>query len=315
MKKTLLLTAAALTPLTLFAQNSATSFGGTAAATEPAPAASPGVPRLDEVKFDGQNFKDVVHYLLVKSQEAGADPSMNPLNIVISPGLEDRRVPDLLLRNVTPTDVLSIATTVLNLRMDPVQGDGGRIVAWVIKDNAGQDPFATAGGSSSGGGFAPALEPLAKLLTNAPPSPASPPETTPAPEDAPALAGGGGGLTVPAPVAIASSPALGGGLGMPAPAARVFGVGPLLAVTDIGSETGKKQRAEKYQRLMMTLDRLAQDQGLKADIRPYDEMDIIVVKSADPAAIALIAEAIQAMKSNVDPSAHPVPTGGGLRDH
>jgi hypothetical protein len=44
---------------------------------------------------------------------------------------------------------------------------------------------------------------------------------------------------------------------------------------------------------------MAADQGFKGvQIKAYGELDILVVKSPDPAVIALIAEAIDAMKSN-----------------
>lgn len=318
MKKSLLLTFAALTPLTLLAQNPATAPGEAAGTTEAVPTAatatSPGTVRLNEVQFEGEELKDVVQVLRLRAKNAGLDPALDPLNIVISPGLESRCVPALLLHNVSPTEVLSVATTVLGLRMEPVQGDDGRIVAWLIKAPLAQDdPSETVGGvGSAGAPSIPApIDPEGATVAGAVIGafvPSRVPSEVKDPTNATAGPGGGGGFNVPVPIAIASSPLPGGSAVVPA---RVFGIAPLLAVTDPGSDVGRNQRAEKFERLMITLEKLARDEGLKADIRAYNEMDIIVVKSPDPAALALIAEAIQAMKSNVD----PVPTATGPQGH
>jgi hypothetical protein len=247
------------------------------------------------VQFEGVTLGELVARLQDRNKEAGNDPNLDPLNVVISPGLENQPVPALSLRNVSPTDVLTVATTVLGLHIEPVMGDSGQPVAWLIKAAEGSPfgpanvakppPVAAPGGGAgdAGGGFTvPAFGDGAAAL-------------------APGEEGRGG---IPYAVQLAASPptsATGAGAGMAPPRAtsRVFGVASLIASDDADPQPSEKGRAEKLHRLIHSLEKMAVDQGGEAQISAYDEMDILVVKSADPAALALIAEAIEAMKTNI----------------
>ena len=313
MKKSIILTVAALAPLNLYGQSP--SAGVSEAIVTPAP--SPAVPRLDEVTFDGETLRDVVFFLKAQAEAAGLNPKTEPLNFVISPGFEALCVPALSLRNVTPAEALSVVTTVLGLRMEPVPSeDAGRVVAWLIKgqqapkpstvesvvpqpQNPTAIPSSIPGADFGGGGTDTATRATDTSVQSG--------------------AGFGTGLQVPVPMTIASS-GLPEGRPVtavsPAPAARVFGIAQMLYVTDPDSDQGKKQRVEKFERLVASLRSLSQDQGFKTDIRAYGEMDILVVKSTDPAGMSLIAEAIEAMKSNAaPPPPRPASTGGGNGDH
>jgi hypothetical protein len=61
------------------------------------------------VQFENASLKEVIDYLQTKAQEFGLDPDTNPLNVVITPGfgIEDKRLPSVSLRNVSPAEVLT----------------------------------------------------------------------------------------------------------------------------------------------------------------------------------------------------------------
>jgi|GEM_PF-5328593 len=295
MKTTLsLLAAAALSPLTLSAQSPAPAAGGIAA-PQVTPVTSPAAGKLPSVQFAEASLEEVIRFLQDQSKAAGTDPNVDPLNIVITPGLAELRVPTLSLRNVSPTEVLTVVATVLGLQLEPVSGDAGAPIAWLIKD-----PNAQAGGVAAGGiGVSP------------------PPVTPPAAASGDAAGGatasgfpGGGGpivypssgspyaAGVPYAVQIAASSATGGAGGGTAPSqSRVFGVASLVASNK--GDASVEVRTANLERLIRSLEKMATDQGSNAQINAYGELDILVVKSADPAVLALIAEAIDAMKSNV----------------
>jgi hypothetical protein len=281
-----LIALAAVLPLTLFAQVPAGTGAapGAAAGAQVAPATSPGAQRLPRVQFEGATLKEIIEYLQAQSKEAGHDPNVDPLNVVISPGLEMHRLPSVSLRNVSPTEVLTIATTVLGLTLEPVTGDSGQTVAWLVRGPAaGNDPF-------SGG-----------------PVSSPPPPLTPGPGE-----GGGPGIhgfpagpnppNVPVAVELAASP--------PPPVdptaatsrtpkkSRVFGVASLIASNKEGPEVREEEQARNFARLIDSLQKMAADQGGNAEIKAYREMNILVVRSSDLAVMELIADAIEAMKAN-----------------
>jgi hypothetical protein len=104
-------------------------------------------------------------------------------------------------------------------------------------------------------------------------------------------------------VELASSPAPGGGgggiAGPPQKQVRVFGIASVIASKETDHNERAKARSMKYRDLIDTLTTMAVDQiGNPAEIKFYDAMEIIVVKSADPAVMTLIAEAIEAIKKN-----------------
>jgi hypothetical protein len=115
---------------------------------------------------------------------------------------------------------------------------------------------------------------------------------------------GGSGLIAggAAAVEIASSPATGGGglaAAEPQKRVKVFGIAQLIASKDANQDVRQKERQQKYMSLIDTLRALTADQtGTSADIKFYEAMEIIVVKTTDPAAMTLVAEAIEAMKKN-----------------
>ena len=246
--------------------------------------------RIPRVQFENASLKEVIDYLQTKAQEFGLDPNTNPLNVVITPGfgIEDKRLPSVSLRNVSPTEVLTVVTTVLDLRMEAVTGDDGQVAAWLVK---GPGPVINA----SAGGFE---EGPAAGSTTARPGGAVAGTTS-------SSAGGSGFIApgnAPATVEIASSAATGGGGFAGAPPqkqVKVFGIAQLIASVDSDPDVRHKERAKKYSSLIETLSVLTADQtGTAAEIKSYEAMEIIVVKTADPVAMTLVADAIEAMKKN-----------------
>jgi hypothetical protein len=291
MKKTrILLAVAAFAPLPLFAQ-SPPAAGGGLAAPGVAPVSSPAATKLSKVQFEEASLQDVIRYLQAQSKTTGTDPNVDPLNIVISPGVQDMRVPALSLRNVSPTEVLTVATTVLGLSLEPVNGDTGAPVAWLIKN-----PNAQAGPAAGGIELSqPPATPRTTFLGES--SGGTGPQGTAGSLPGDPLPEGSLGVTgVPYAVQIAASPPSATGGGAAPSQSRVFGVASL-----IGSKTNtsEQDRTVRLERLIHSLEKMAADQSFKeAQIKAYGELDILVVKSPDPAVIALIAEAIDAMKSN-----------------
>jgi hypothetical protein len=101
-----------------------------------APQIPPGT-RLDKVTFSDANLADIIDFLDRKSQESGG----RPLNVVLQPGLESVTIPALSLRNVTTTEVLSVASSILGLSLEPVKGDtGDSSAAWILKRLSPVDP-------------------------------------------------------------------------------------------------------------------------------------------------------------------------------
>jgi hypothetical protein len=201
--------------------------------------------------------------------------------VIISPGLEEHRVPALSLRNVSPTEVLTVATTVLGLRFEPVIGDNGQPVAWLIKGTDFR--------------FAPTTGSFA-----APPSAVAKPNLP----GVTAFAGAPGAanpVAAPYAVQLASSHRVEGGLaGGPTSQgiSRVFGIASIIASDQADPKAREKEQAERLVELIGSLEKIADDHGGKARINAYREMDLLVVKSADADVVALLAEAIEAMKSN-----------------
>jgi hypothetical protein len=290
MKTTLILLTTLLlsTPLTLSAQSAGagaaapTGAGGSAAA----PAASAGA-RLPQVQLSSATLAELVETLQARSKAAGHDPNTDPLNVVISPGLEEQRVPALSLRNVSPTEALTVATTVLGLRLEPVIGDAGRPVAWLIKGPAQTSPsLANA-----------AAFPLVPMKTGF----SAGTEASGLVGAASGLAGAANALSAPYAVQIAGTPATGAGgpTGFgPHTFSRVFGIAPLVASDTGDPKTREERKAEIVDRLIVSLQRMADDHGGKAQINAYRELDLLVVKSKDADVIALLTESIEAMKTN-----------------
>ena len=101
-----------------------------------APQIPPGT-RLDKVTFSDANLADIIDFLDRKSQESGG----RPLNVVLQPGLESVTIPALSLRNVTTTEVLRVASSILGLSLEPVKGDtGDSVAAWILKRLSPADP-------------------------------------------------------------------------------------------------------------------------------------------------------------------------------
>lgn len=101
-----------------------------------APQIPPGT-RLDKVVFSDANLAEVIEYLDKISQNEGS----RPLNVVLQPGLESVTIPALSLRNVTTTEVLRVASTILGLSLEPVKGDtDDSVAAWILKRPSPVDP-------------------------------------------------------------------------------------------------------------------------------------------------------------------------------
>jgi len=284
-------------------------------------AKAPDPQRLPRVEFTGADLPSIIEFLQAKNREMGGD--VKALNVIVSPGLEKRSVPSLSLRNVTPTEVLSIACRVLQLEMEPVKDEKGTgVVAWIVKEGAGGawggvagDPFADAPGGGSmgaapsvfgtdGGASSRVFGPAEAAVAGASGAPfpggglassgAMPPSVTPPVVE---LASGGGGM-----------------MAAPGPQARVFGIAPLIASTQSNPDEREKERVSKFARLVDSLKAIARDHGQDTQVNAYDEMDIIVVKSRDARAIQLVAEAIEAMKTNASAAVSANEARAGARE-
>lgn len=123
-----------------------------------APQIPPGT-RLDKVIFKEANLAEIIDFLDKKSQESGG----RPLNVVLQPGLESITIPALSLRNVTTTEILRVASSILGLSLEPVKGDtGDSVAAWILKRLSPADPT-----------------PVIPLGTATDPNATSQPDTTP----------------------------------------------------------------------------------------------------------------------------------------
>jgi hypothetical protein len=78
----------------------------------------------------------------------------------------------------------------------------------------------------------------------------------------------------------------------------VFGVGSIITPSRGDPDKRSADREQKLQRLIRSLERLAAEQGEGADIKLYEELDLLVVKSSDQRTLDLIAEAIAAIKAD-----------------
>jgi hypothetical protein len=273
--------------------------GGAGTATETAtPATIQRPTRLPRVQFENASLREVIDYIEAKAQEFGLNPDTNPLNVVITPGfgIEDKRLPSVSLRNVSPTEVLTIVTTVLNLQLEAVSGDDGQVVAWLVKGGTPVANTPAVAGEGTSGSVPGGLDGAAASGFEA--------GSAAAPSGRAVSGFGGSGLIAggAAAVEIASSPATGGGglaAAEPQKRVKVFGIAQLIASKDANQDVRQKERQQKYMSLIDTLRALTADQtGTSADIKFYEAMEIIVVKTTDPAAMTLVAEAIEAMKKN-----------------
>lgn len=293
--------AAASGPLSaqIFADKSPAAPPAGAGATAVAQAAAPASRILKAVEFYGANLSEVIASLQEKSKKLGIDPAVDPLNVVISPGLEGLILPTLSLRNVSPTDVLNVVAAVLGLQLEPVNGDSGTPVAWLIKPQPGADPFAN--GPAPGAGASNPPPPGAGTYTS-PQGPSSGGRIG-SPSSFP-----GGSPPGPAVMELAALPGI---AAAPAsPQARVFGIAALLKPSRSEIALGKwdsseNGRQERLDVLKKTLHDIALELCPNAgdvEVRSYS-MDILVVRTKDPAALDLIASAIEAMKSNASAGA------------
>ena len=288
-------------------------------------AAAPQMPagtRLEKVQFESCPLSEIIAYLETKEQEAEKGRS---LNVILSPGLENRVLPSLSLRNVTTTEVLSIVASLLDLKLEPVKGDDPKmVVAWMVK-SASQTAEAIGGDMGSGGGGLQALpRPIPDVRRT---DPGARPDLggTSGTASGGSEGGGGGGdfqavadPNVPRIAVVASGsgmPGMDGGSGGAAPLkqSKVFGIAALLPPPG-DSDEAKKLRAIRLEELLSVLQRFATEQDNEAEVRCYPALNIIMVKST---ALPLISEAVEAMKSNaasvqaasqsVDPWARKLP--------
>ncbi len=306
MKTRIALLTAAVTPLIspLRAQEPAAAAAGGSAAADPfaSPVRNGASKRIPRIQFQDASLQEIVEYLQKKMQDGAGgavnDPEGDDFNVVIVPGggIAERRVPSLSLRNVTPADALTVATTILGLVMEPVRGEQGRTVAWMVRDpnqavNSAVAADKPVAGAIAGGvignpviGVVPGTIAGNAIggLSGGPPT------------------GGAGAQSGPVAVELASS-GLGGGAfgGPPQKEVRVFGIAPLIASVEVAPEQRAKARSEKYRVLQETFTGMATDQmGRPPEIRFYEAMDIMVVKGDDPATMTLVADAVEAMKAN-----------------
>ena len=112
----------------------------------------------------------------------------------------------------------------------------------------------------------------------------------------PLVASGSGPANRAEVVELASSP---GSAGRPArPVSRVFGIASIVRSTKVNSEEREVEMRKNYLMLIESLERFAKEQEQETSVKFYPDMQIVVVKSQDPAALALMAEVIEAMKAN-----------------
>ena len=101
------------------------------------PFADPHASQLADPFADHHAPQIIIDFLDRKSQESGG----RPLNVVLQPGLESVTIPALSLRNVTTTEVLRVASSILGLSLEPVKGDtGDSVAAWILKRLSPADP-------------------------------------------------------------------------------------------------------------------------------------------------------------------------------
>jgi hypothetical protein len=307
MKKSLALLTTVLWPIAALAQNPAKT------AEEPATPAfidtAVPAPILDRVEFHNADLPAIIEYLKAKNEELGQN--QRDLNIIISPGLESLRVPELSLRNVTVADVLTIASTVLDVQLEPVtNAASGETVAWIVKGKAAS-PVPAIGApitsvipaTSFGGGSYSVLPDTSGASPTVVPIHGAGGGLTSAPAEAGSPGGAGtagGGSSV---VELASSGAMasgmgGSGFGTSRPTTKVFSAAALIASTKPDAAEREHERREKFAILTQRLQKLANDHRHRIEIKGYDEMDILVVKSEDAEGINLIAETIEALKMN-----------------
>lgn len=253
-------------------------------------ASTPAPALLRRVKFDGEPLSEVIAYLNTMLAEQSADP----VNVVVSAGLEATKVPSVFLQNVTATDVMNVIAKITDLRVEPVPSDSGKVAAWIITK---AKPVARKSSAQLfGGGGGAEMEGVGDALifgqtVNAP--------ATPVPSSPGAMPGSGGGLggglagvsSSASPNATWIDPA--GPVAAPADTSRVLGIGKLF--DEIPDD---EERAKKEQRLADTLQRLGEEQRLACTVRPYHELHVIIVKGT-PEAVALVEQTITAMKENV----------------
>ena len=261
-------------------------------------ASTPSPALLRKVQFDGETLSEVISVLNAKLAEQSADP----VNVVVSAGLETTKIPSVFLQNVTATDVMNVIAQITDLRVEPVPSESGKVAAWIItkgkpaprKTSAklfGGGLGADMGGSGDGlildhqSGKAPSPVPLN-------PTPQPPPGLG-AISGQPFPGGSGGGLaggpgSAPEPAWL--------DLQNPAPAptqvSRVLGIGKLF--DEIPDET---ERAKREAEIADRLSVVAEEQHLPCKVRLYHELHVIVVKGT-PEAVALVEQTVMAMKEN-----------------
>ena len=294
--KTLLIPALALTLASLPAHAQKTAEPAApvtppAVALPPAPAASPGL--LRKVQFDDAALGEVIAYLNAKLAEQKGEP----LNVVVSAGLETTKVPTMLLQNVTAADVLNVVAKMIGATVEPVPSDSGKVAAWIITKRAAQP---TPGGSSETTFFNTAQsETPVGTGADAAASPGQPREwrhsyvkqlfgNDPLPIN-PAAGGMGGGASVPTTQwdPLVSPPA-------PAQVSRVIGIGKIYDGLAGKDDDG---RARKEAELVEMLSKMTDEQQLACKVRLYHELHVIVIKGV-PEAVALVEQTISALKEN-----------------
>jgi hypothetical protein len=237
--------------------------------------------KLGEVQFNNVALSVVIGYL--QQQEAEGENGSS-LNVIVSPGLESLAVPSLNLRNVTTTEVLSIATSLLGLELKPVKGDDPQnIVAWVVKSPEAPrenrhdlNPAA----SVTYGNSAVTLDSVLGSSNQSIPGPALLQFNAPAAELASNLSSwvsNGSGTVV---------------LKSPERTSKVYGISTLLPPQG-DSPDQRAQRDTLRDKLLDQIVKFAKDQDEAAEVRSYPDLDLMVVKST---ALPLITEAIEAMK-------------------
>lgn len=85
---------------------------------------------ISQINFEQANLQEIVEFLEKKQAELEGDP----LNVVLSPGLETLTIPKMILRNVTAGEVLGVTAKLMGLVLEPTVGDDGKtIVAYIMK--------------------------------------------------------------------------------------------------------------------------------------------------------------------------------------
>lgn len=255
---------------------------------------------------------DVVEFL----NEMLAEQKADPLNVVVVPEVVNVKVPSMRLHNVTATDVLNVVTKVTGLSLEPVPSDSGKVAAWIVSrrmagGGMGGAGFATfagtaggggelggGGGTRSGGGAdgsdpepVPVAHPVAEPTLSGIPIPTgtAPGSLTRGTAGNPNLPGAPGSSGAPSrlPLVDPTDPML-----APAQISRVLGIGKIY-----GEVLDEDKRAGLEADLTRRLQAMAEEQHMACTVRPYHELHIIVVKGA-PEAVALVEQAVTAMKEN-----------------